>query len=413
MAVPEVCVRPAPAPRPVAAGPPFSLRSRVGLDAANFFLAEIVGVVLPFVAKYLGDHHWREDGVGVALSIAGLGVFLVQTPAGFIIDRIKRRRMLLAGSSLVLGLCYGAIPLLPAFWWVIDLLLFTAGAAQAFFAPLLGALALGLAGHAALNRVMGENQGWNHAGNIAAALLGMALVAWLGGPAVFYTVAAVSTLAAGSVFLVRRRELDEDAASGDGGRPVGFLDLLRDRRILILFIATALFHLANAPVMPFVGLYVKELGGSDVQLMAVVLVAQTVMVPVALASGRLADRWGRKPVFAVGFLALPVRIFLYSLTRNPWVLVALQSLDGIGAGIYGVVIVSMCADLTAGKGRFNALQGLIATALSVGGVVGPLGAGYLARRFGFAPMFYVFSAIAAAAAVVFIGFMPETRRAAA
>ncbi len=37
-------------------------------------------------------------------------------------------------------------------------------------------------------------------------------------------------------------------------------------------------------------------------------------------------------------------------------LVALQALDGIGAGIYGVVIVAMCADLTKGKGRFNALQ---------------------------------------------------------
>ena len=34
----------------------------------------------------------------------------------------------------------------------------------------MGALALGLVGHAALNRTIGVNQGWNHAGNIAAAL---------------------------------------------------------------------------------------------------------------------------------------------------------------------------------------------------------------------------------------------------
>ena len=40
-------------------------------------------------------------------------------------------------------------------------------------------------------------------------------------------------------------------------------------------------------------------------------------------------------------------------------------------------IVAMCADLTRGKGGFNALPGLIATALSVGGVIGPLGAGFL------------------------------------
>ena len=56
---------------------------------------------------------------------------------------------------------------------------------------------------------------------------------------------------------------------------------------------------------------------------------------------------------------------------------ALQTLDGIGAGIYGVVIVAMCADLTRGKGGFNTLSGMIATALAVGGVAGPLGAGFL------------------------------------
>ncbi len=186
-------------------------------------------------------------------------------------------------------------------------------------------------------------------------------------------------------------------------------ELLRDRRVAIVFAATALFHFANAPVMPLVGLYVAKLGGTDRQVAAVVLVAQTVMIPVALASGFLCDRWGRKPVFAIGFLVLPLRIFLYSLTTNPWMLVALQALDGIGAGIYGVAIVAMCADLTRGRGRFNALQGLIATALSLGGVIGPLSAGFLVQHLGFAIAFDAFAAIAAIAALLFIGWMPETR----
>ncbi len=90
-------------------------------------------------------------------------------------------------------------------------------------------------------------------------------------------------------------------------------------------------------------------------------------------------------------------------------LVALQALDGIGAGIYGVAIVAMCADLTRGKGGFNSLQGLIATALSVGGVLGPLVAGFLVQQLGFNVAFYVFAGIAAVAAGLFLGFMPETR----
>lgn len=104
-----------------------------------------------------------------------------------------------------------------------------------------------------------------------------------------------------------------------------------------------------------------------------------------------------------------MRIFLYSLTGEPWVLVGLQALDGIGAGIYGVAVVAMCADLTRGKGRFNALQGMMANALAIGGVIGPLGVGWLAEHLGYNAFFRTFAAIAAGAAALFLLFMPETR----
>jgi predicted MFS family arabinose efflux permease len=270
------------------------LRSRVGLNAANFFLAEITGVVMPFLGSYLEGQQWSETAIGIAIGLAGLGVFLMQTPAGMITDRLRQRRTLLAGASIGLGACYGLLPLVPAHPAWIDPLLFVAGAGQAFFLPLLGALALGLVGHAALNRVIGHNQGWNHAGNLAAALLAMGLVSLFGLTSVFYAVLAVSTLAAGSVFLIREAEIDEGRASGaadGGGKGAGLREVLRDRRVIVLLAATALFHLANAPVMPFVGAYIKKLGGNDIQVAAVVLVAQAVMIPVALAAGWLCDRW--------------------------------------------------------------------------------------------------------------------------
>jgi MFS family permease len=383
-------------------------RSRLGLDLANFFLAELTGVIMPFLTKMLTDRGWRDDAIQYAAAACGLGVFLAQTPAGLVTDRIHHRRLLLAGASLVVGLCFGLLPLVPPEWQVVDPLVFAGGAAQSFFVPLLGALALGLAGHAGLHRVMGETQGWNHAGNIAAALSAMVVAAWLGLPAVFYTVAFVSTLAAASVFIIRPEELKEEPGSRTEPGP-GLWALLRDRRVAVLFGSVALFHLANAPVMPLVGQYIARLGGSDTQIGAVVLVAQTVMIPVAVLAGWACHRWGRKPVLLIGFVALPIRILLYSFTQKPWELVALQGLDGIGAGIYGVVIAVMCADLTQKKGGFNSLQGLLATALAVGGVLGPLVAGPIVQQLGFASAFRTFAAIAAAGAVLFVLFMPETR----
>jgi len=392
--------------------PRLSVQSRMGLCAANFFLAEISGVVVPFLSKYLVGRGWSDGSVGVAIALIGLGVFVMQTPAGFLVDRIRRRRALLAAASLIVGLCFGLVPLLPARWFYLDPLLFFGGMGRSFFGPLLGALALGLAGHAGLNRLVGTTQSCDHAGNLASALLAIVLLTWLPVTAIFYAVAAVSMLAAASVFVIRPDEVDEELACGGRSKhqpTSGFLSLLQDRRVAILFAAVALFHLANAPVMPLVGTYIARLGGTNTQVACVVLTAQAVMIPVAWLAGRLGERWGRKPVFAIGFLVLPVRILLYSLTSSPWMLVALQTLDGIGAGIYGVIIVAMCADLTRGTGRFNALQGLIATALSAGGVVGPVLAGFVVQYLGFTWAFYLFAAIAALAAVVFVLFMPETK----
>lgn len=121
--------------------PNISRRSYSGLNAANFFLAEITGVVMPFLGSYFKGRDWTEEAIGNAIAIAGLGVFLMQTPAGLIVDRVRQRRTLLAVTSLLLGLCYGLVPVVPAKTGWVDPLLFVAGTAQAFFLPLLGALA--------------------------------------------------------------------------------------------------------------------------------------------------------------------------------------------------------------------------------------------------------------------------------
>ena len=72
--------------------------------------------------------------------------------------------------------------------------------------------------------------------------------------------------------------------------------------------------------------------------------------------------------------------------------------------------VVICGDLTRGRGHFNALGGVLATAVGLGGVVGPLASGLLVQHFGFAAAFGAFAAVAALAALLFIGLMPETRR---
>jgi MFS family permease len=386
-----------------------SLQSRFGLNAANFFQAEAVGVVLPVLNTFLREAHWRYDQIGVATALLGLGTLLFQTPAGILVDRVQNRRLLFFAASIIVGICFGVIPFVPhtAIW--VDSLLFLSGVAQSLFIPVLGALALALVGYQALNRTLGENQGWNHVGNIVAALLAFVAVRHFGSASIFYSVAIASLVGASSVYWIRPQELDDSIASGEKkqSKPKWSI-LLHDRAVLFLLAAVALFHLANAPILPVTALYIKQLGGSSALTTFTVLSAQMVMVPVAWASGRFCDSWGRKPVMAIAFWALPLRILSYTLAHNPHMVVFLQALDGIGAGIYGVAIVAFAADLTRGKGQFNALLGIFATAQAIGGVAGPILSGILLQHFGFHVTFFAFAGLALMAAVIFQLLVPSS-----
>jgi MFS family permease len=385
--------------------------SWIGLCAASFFLAEIGGVTMPFVNTYLVECGWGYDTIGAAAALAGLVSFLTHSPAGFIIDFTRRHRLLLAGSSMLVGACFGVLPFVCESRIGVFILLAIAGFGKPFFGPITNALTLEMAGHAGLNRSLGFKEGWNHAGNIVAALSAMVLVSYFPVTAVFIAVTVVSVLAAASGFLIRPGELHHDlAASSRFARPfTPFLELIRARRVATLLASAVLFHLANAPVMPLVAQKIRHVGGSNSQVAGVVLIAQAVMIPVALLAGFLGERWGRKPVLAIGFAVLPVRIFLYAFTEDPSELVSLQALDGIGAGVFGVTAVAVCGDLTRGRGHFNGLAGVLATAVGTGGVVGPLVSGLIVQHLGFSAAFFTFSGIATAAAVLLIGWMPETR----
>ena len=45
--------------------------------------------------------------------------------------------------------------------------------------------------------------------------------------------------------------------------------------------------------------------------------------------GRQAERWGRRPLLIAGFAALPMRGLLFATVTDPYLLVAVQLLDGL------------------------------------------------------------------------------------
>jgi MFS family permease len=140
-----------------------------------------------------------------------------------------------------------------------------------------------------------------------------------------------------------------------------------------------------------------------------ILAAQLVMVPMAVLVGRKADSWGRKPLFLAGFLILPIRGVLYTASDDPFWLLGVQMLDGIGAGLTDALLPLIVADLTWGTGRFNVTQGAVRTAHGIGASLSTTIAGLIVVSAGYSAAFLALAAIAAVGAALFWLGMPETR----
>jgi MFS family permease len=404
--------------------------SVVWLRALNFTLADVQNGMGPYMALFLQSAvHWNPARIGIALAIGNVAQVMFQTPVGVLVDHLRSKRALLAVGIIMIALACIATPLFPVMP-VVALSQALIGTAGAIFPPTLAALALGMVGRKRLDGVLGGNQAWNAAGNVAAAV-GLGVVGIMVG--LHWMFAAVVTLAAISLLILVRidpADIDYEMARGGDGRdacaeadadktslqafrgllPV-FRDLIRQRAVGVFLACAILFHFANAAMVPLVTEMLARDQGVRKAIMLTsgyMVASQAVFVIVAALAGRLAGRWGRKPLFLFAFGALCARGLLYTVAHSPAALIAVQCMDGLGAGVFGVVATLIIADLTKGTGRFNAAQGAVATAVGIGALLSNSIAGFIAHRAGTTTAFLILAAIGAAGLLLFAFAMPET-----
>ncbi|MDJ0513474.1 MAG: MFS transporter [Methyloceanibacter sp.] len=389
------------------------------LLGVNFFLGDVVQGIGPYLSIYLlSAYHWKPGGIGMALAAGSIATVIAQPPAGAIIDSSYRKRTILGVCAVLVGLASALIVMTNDPPWIVYGAQVAIGVACAFIAPGIAAVTMGLVGQKHFAAQTSANQASNHAGNVFGAALGAFLaIYWL--PAgIFWLLAVMAIGMLVSLFLIDGDAIDYSAARGgmseaEKGKalPEGYLTLLSDRRPLIFAISVVLFHFANAAMLPLVGQ--KLALGTDVRdglafTSACIIAAQFFMILTALLCGAKADIWGRKLLFLMAFAILPIRGVLYTLWDDPYFLVAVQSLDGLANGIFGVIFLLILADVTRGTGRFNFAQGVLTALIGVGATLSNLIAGWIVEWAGYSAGFLFLAGVAVAGAVLFGILMPET-----
>src|SRR6202522_3960229 len=392
-----------------------SRRTLLGLDWLNFLLADVQTGVGPFLAIYLAGYKWNEERVGLALTVGGIAGIVTQAPAGALVDFLRSKRTLVGVAVAALAAGALLVALFPSFWAVMGAQVLIGGTSSVFL-PALCAMSLGVVGRAAFDSRQGRNQTFNSAGNVIAAVSMGLLGYFVSNRSIFFFVAAFAVPTILVLLLIKPTDIDYEVARGatdgeEGGKPESVLVLFQDHPLVIFLICAVMFHFANAAMLPLLGeMLAKGHGRSSMMFMsACVVTTQFVITLIAAWSGREAGTWGRKPLLLIAFGVPPIRGVLYTLTSNTDWLVAIQIMDGVGAGVFGVVSVLVIADLTKGTGRFNLTLGAVTTAVGIGAALSQVIAGGFVHRWGYHAGFIFLAAVSALALTILWTAMPETR----
>ncbi|MGH9188170.1 MAG: MFS transporter [Acidimicrobiales bacterium] len=173
----------------------------------------------------------------------------------------------------------------------------------------------------------------------------------------------------------------------------------------VIWTTVALDLVGFGIILPVLARYAEDLGASPTEaglLVASFSVAQLVCSPL---SGRLSDRYGRKPVLLVSLAGTAVGSLLTGLAGSLWLLFAARLLDGASGASVSVAQAAV-TDVAAPEDRPR-LLGLLGAAFGVGFSMGPA-IGGLAALVSHRLPFFIAAAIAAANALVAVRRLPET-----
>ncbi len=397
---------PPPAPAP-------SRTSLRALDWLNFCIADVQTGFGPFVAVYLTENRWTQVEIGSALSLGTLTALVGQLPAGALVDALPSKRsaavlaiLSITASALMLAIWPAQLPVLAA-----EML---HGLASCVLGPAVAAVSMALVGRAALGERLGRNARFAAVGNGAAAAVMGVLGYEISNRAVFWLTAA---LAVPGLILLRRigrARLAPEAgqAEGPGAGWAELRRLLLDRRLVTFAGCAMLFHLSNAAMLPLAAgeVTTKQGGGvASLVIAACVVVPQIVVALISPWVGRSAQTLGRRPMLLLGWSMLPLRGALMALFPNPWALVALQSLSGVSAAVFGIMLPLVSADLTRGTNRFNVCMGMIGIGVFLGAAASTTLSGSVADTYGDTAAFLALALAGLAGTGLVWLALPETR----
>jgi len=376
-------------------------RAFLGLWASSFCYFAALGFVLPFLPLLLQMSNLTYAEIGIIYMIGLVFPVLLQTLWGLLADKIGRK-MIIMLATIAVAIISGLYPYASSFihFLLLGLLFYTFLSAATTVTP---ALAMDIAGPITVGRRFGRYRisgsiGWI----ISTAISG--LISQSAGIKIIFYLAAILCLLSAIFILI---SIKEPPTRNKGIVTQGNLWLLIKNKNFVIFLATIFIaNISATTFMSFLSLYIKKLGGSDTIIGWAFAIAAVTEVPCMVYLGALSDKIGRKPLLVAALFSYPIRLFLYTIVSQPYLILPIQLLHGLTFGVLYVTSVAFVSDI-ASKSRGAAL-GLYNTVSSAGSAAGSGLAGIISNNYGLIYMYQFLTAFSFIPALLFTVMAKES-----
>lgn len=360
----------------------------------SFFYFASIGILLPFLPLLLQTKGLSNSQIGLLLASGPLVSMLVQSPWGYLSDRLRTvKKVLVFQISMAFIVSFQLFSL--------DTFSMLLPAAFIFFAfawppiPLLDCLTLAVA------KENGDSFGsyrlWGSLGFALTALAAGSVLAVVGIERINYLYQGVLLLALLFAVLV------QDAPPS--AQPASFVQLRKligQKEILFFLILIAVLNTANKVNDAFMGIFIRDIGGTEADVGLAWTVGPLSEVPVFAISFYFLTRFSELTLLALAAGIYSLRWFLFSIASSPELISVIQIMHGLSFGLFYVSAVSYISKVVPQNLRASG-QGLMSTfAGGVAGITGSLLGGFVMDNYGARSLYTICSLLALLAVGAFL-----------
>lgn len=155
----------------------------------------------------------------------------------------------------------------------------------------------------------------------------------------------------------------------------------KNPRLLVFIFIIFIYGILTAPVMLFINMYYNEIGAQSHQIGYAFAVQALFELPFFFYGKKLLKKFGATKVMLFAMAVTMLRMFLYGMTNNPNLAIAIGTMHGVTIGLFLVSVIEQIHSFIPSKWRASGQSFIYIFYFGVGTALGYTLSGFLSEKY--------------------------------